>query len=102
MNIGYDGLLYSGSPNFLGKTLTVAEQKELLFRTANKCRDSYFPTFTDEQKYLPENVKDEPKADEQVGKTVQELTTPPQMQEFPWRDALLAGVGILLIYKLLS
>ena len=102
MNIGYDGLLYSGAPDFLGKKLTVAEQKELLFRTANKCRDCYFPTFTDEQKYLPENVKEDKSADEPVGKTVQELTTPPQKKEFPWKDALLAGAGIFLIYKLLS
>lgn len=100
--INYDGLLYSGSPDFLGKKLTVKEQKELLFGLANECRDCYFPTFADEQKYLPSTVVAETKEEEKVGATIQELTTPPQKKEFPWKDALLAGVGFFLIYKLLS
>lgn len=95
MNIGYDGILYSGSPDFLGKKLTVEEQKQLLLDTADKNRDCYSPVFADDKRYAE-------KKPEVVGVPIKDLTTPPEKKEFPWRDALLAGVGFLLIYKLLS
>lgn len=104
--------------------MTPAQQKQRIFGIANNCRDWYSPVFSDESKYLSEDIANVKQSldtkdlfiensdkgnvlymkvsDNYVPKSSLDLTTPPmKKKDYPFVKAALVGVGVALLTKIL-
>lgn len=81
-------------------TLTPLQRVDEINTQANNCRWWYEPTFADESKYLPVSKQ----ADADAVVVVAGLTTPPNKsaEDNELMNVLLVGLGVFVIYKLLS
>lgn len=78
-------------------TLTPLQRVDEINTQANNCRSWYEPTFADESKYLPVSKK----ADAVI--IAASLTTPPnKAEDNELMNVILVGLGVFVIYKLLS
>lgn len=104
--------------------MTPAQQKQRIFNIANDCREWYSPIFSNETKYLNDDINNVKQSldtkdlfiensdkgdvlymkvsDNYVPKSSENLTTPPiKKKDYPYVKAALVGVGVALLTKIL-
>jgi hypothetical protein len=98
--------LFGAGQGFEGiEKKTPTEQIDAIYTKANSCRWWYEPSFADEHQLMPTSTKDQPTVLEVKAKTddLGLLLTPPnKVEDNTLGKALLIGVGIFVVYKILS
>lgn len=92
--------------------LTVAQQKDIFYTEANKCRSNYKPMWDGEPQFLPSTTlpkgcKDcvDVKVIVKPANTltnVEQLTKPPRLKDNTLMNLALVGVGIIVLIKILE
>lgn len=95
--------------------LTVAQQKDIFYTEANKCRSNYKPMWDGEPQFLPstslpKGCKTKDCVDVKVTVTpitqtptnVESLTKPPKLKDNTLVNLALAGIGIIVLIKILE
>lgn len=92
--------------------LTVAQQKDVFYTESNKCRSDYKPMWAGEPQFLPSTSLPkgcETKDCSDVKVTiipkptnVEELTKPPKLKDNTLVNLALAGIGIIVLIKILE
>lgn len=100
--VGFADISTYNNTNFSDKIFTPEEQKDLLFTEANKCRGNYKPTWSNETQYLPSKTLPQGCKKTISAPNAQNLTIPPNLKDNTIINLALAGIGIIILIKILQ
>lgn len=112
--VGFADILYNNTTFADNLNLTIPQQKDIFYTEANKCRENYQPMWAGEPQFFATTSQgsnitttittiDPTPIKVVVAPTnAQDLTVPPKVKDNTLINLALAGVGVIILIKILE